>query len=301
MIDITVSDLLLLRFGKQVCELFGYRFITPNMHMHCHLAECLKDYGPLHAFWLFSFERYNGLLGKQPTNNHAIELQLLNRFNNDNLRLDLLHHAESMPFADHFREVTVEYATNFNSIKPTQLLPDSHERATFTEPSKHSLFVLSESMLTNLRSMYAKLLPDYATQIGNGSIDLQSTCKKYFHVSMNGKKLASSEQEVPYVLAIPPLESSNVARPFRIDYFIKHSILLPMSEVTSTFLFAVGRWPQKHPRQHMMGKPVEVWCFNVYESSFNSFVPVSSIQGRTIVATESVNDENVLIIIPLVE
>ena len=54
--------------------------------------------------------------------------------------------------------------------------------------------------------MYAKLLPDYATRIGNGSIDLQSTCKKYFHVFMNGKKLAYSEQEVPYVLAIPSLE-----------------------------------------------------------------------------------------------
>ena len=301
LIDITVSDLLLLRFGKQVCDLFGYRFVTPNMHMHCHLAECLKDYGPLHAFWLFSFERYNGLLGNQPNNNHAIELQLLNRFNNDNLRLDLVHHFETMPFADLFSESTVVYASNFNSIKPTQLLPDSHENATFTEPPKHSLFVLTESLLTDLRSMYANLLPDYATQIENGIIELQSTCRKYSHVFMNGKKLTTSEQEVPYVLAIPPLESSDVARPFRMEYFIKHSVLLPMSETSSTFLFAVGRWPQQHPRQHMMGKPVEVWCLSTYESALNSFVPVSSIQGRAIVATECVDDEDVLVIIPLVD
>ena len=146
-----------------------------------------------------------------------------------------------------------------------------------------------------------KLLPDYATQIGNGSIELQSTCKKYFHVLMNGKKLASTEQEVPYVLATSPLESSDVPRPFRIDYFVKHLVLFPMSEVSTTFLFAVGRWPEKHPRQHLMGKPVEVWCLNVYESSFNSFVPVSSIHGRTIVATESINDENVLVVIPIVD
>ena len=41
-----------------------------------------------------------------------------------------------------------------------------------------------------------KLLADYAIQIENGSIELVSTCKKYFHVFMNGKKLASTEQEV---------------------------------------------------------------------------------------------------------
>ena len=33
---------------------------------------------------LFSYERYNGNLGKQPTNNKAIEPQLMQRFLNDN-------------------------------------------------------------------------------------------------------------------------------------------------------------------------------------------------------------------------
>ena len=84
-------------------------------------------------------------------------------------------------------------------------------------------------------------------------------------------------------------------------FLIKHSVLLPMSEVSSTFLFAVGRWPQKHPCQHIMGSPVEEWSLNAFESSLNSFVPVSSIYGRTIVATESIDDENVLVIIPLVD
>ena len=75
--DITVADLLLLQFVKRVKNLFGSQFVTPNIHMHLHLCDCLKDYGPLHAFWLYSFERYNGLLGKQPTNNCSIEIQLI--------------------------------------------------------------------------------------------------------------------------------------------------------------------------------------------------------------------------------
>ena len=66
--DITIADSLLIRFCSRTERLHGPSVITPNMHMHGHLSECIKDYGPLHAFWLFSFEHYNGLLGAQPNN-----------------------------------------------------------------------------------------------------------------------------------------------------------------------------------------------------------------------------------------
>ena len=62
--DIKVADLLLITFCKCVKNIFGFEFITPNMHMHLHLAECLYDFGPLHGFRLYSFERYNDFLGK---------------------------------------------------------------------------------------------------------------------------------------------------------------------------------------------------------------------------------------------
>jgi len=48
--------------------------------MHCHLHACVKDYGPLNGFWLFAFERYNGILGKIPNNNLSIKVQLTNHF-----------------------------------------------------------------------------------------------------------------------------------------------------------------------------------------------------------------------------
>ena len=74
-----------------------------------------------------------------------------------------------------------------------------------------------------------------------------------------------------------------------------------MSEGYTSHLFAVGRWPEKHPCRFLMGKPVEVWCLSLYDSSINCLVPISCIAGRTIVATEVVNGENVLIVIPLVD
>jgi hypothetical protein len=63
--------------------MYGKGVITPNMHLSCHLSSCILDYGPLHNFWLFAFERFNGLLGKLPNNNRSIEVQMMRRFQYD--------------------------------------------------------------------------------------------------------------------------------------------------------------------------------------------------------------------------
>ena len=72
-------DLLIL-FCKTFQSLLGREHCTPNMHMHLHLASCVKDYGPIYSFWCYSFERYNGILGCYHTNNHAITITLARKF-----------------------------------------------------------------------------------------------------------------------------------------------------------------------------------------------------------------------------
>lgn len=113
--DIKVADALLVKFCQRLANIYGHN-CTPNMHMHCHLAECIRDFGPIHAFWLFSFERYNGLLGSQPTNNRSIEMQLIRRFLKDNLHLQLLHTAKSTPLHDIFAEAILLPAQNHGCI-----------------------------------------------------------------------------------------------------------------------------------------------------------------------------------------
>ena len=78
--DIEEGDHHLMTFLNQFVELYGSAAVTPNMHSHGHLKECLIDFGPFHGFWCFSFERYNGILGSYHTNNISIELQLMRRF-----------------------------------------------------------------------------------------------------------------------------------------------------------------------------------------------------------------------------
>lgn len=58
----------LLQFCKDFKRIYGKERVTPNMHLHAHLADCILDYGPVYAFLLFSFERFNGILGKYNKN-----------------------------------------------------------------------------------------------------------------------------------------------------------------------------------------------------------------------------------------
>ena len=53
-----------------------------NMHLHLHLSECVRDYGPVYAFWCFPYERMNSILGSYHMNNHYISVQFANRFLN---------------------------------------------------------------------------------------------------------------------------------------------------------------------------------------------------------------------------
>ena len=59
------------------------------MHMDCHFKDVLMNYSPVHGFWLFSFESYNGIFEKQPNNNKNIEVQLMRRFLNDSSVISL--------------------------------------------------------------------------------------------------------------------------------------------------------------------------------------------------------------------
>uniref|UniRef100_A0A1X7URQ6 Uncharacterized protein n=1 Tax=Amphimedon queenslandica TaxID=400682 RepID=A0A1X7URQ6_AMPQE len=93
--EITTADGLLLQFGK--------------------------NYGPLNPFWLIiSFEQYNnGRLFNQPTKNHCIEMQHMNRFHKDNLHLELIHLAETMPLFDDFGPFVSQHAKSFQSTATT--------------------------------------------------------------------------------------------------------------------------------------------------------------------------------------
>ena len=93
--------------------------------MHGHLKNVVEDYGPVYAFWLFSYERYNGILENQPNHNHAIEAQLMNRFLKDNIAYTF-----ELPntFSEHFRPVcSINKTHAAGSLAATLSTYEEHE------------------------------------------------------------------------------------------------------------------------------------------------------------------------------
>lgn len=78
-------------FCHRFQELYGNAACVPNMHFSYHLDEYLRDHGPAHGFWLFPFERMNGLLGDTFTNNQDISIQFMRQFTTKCATWTLLH------------------------------------------------------------------------------------------------------------------------------------------------------------------------------------------------------------------
>ena len=66
-------------FCKCFESLYGSEYCTPNMHLACHLRECILDFGPLTS-WCFPFERYNGYLESTQKSWNGPEKQIFQKF-----------------------------------------------------------------------------------------------------------------------------------------------------------------------------------------------------------------------------
>ncbi|KAI1784022.1 hypothetical protein LXA43DRAFT_902409 [Ganoderma leucocontextum] len=78
----TMSDARARRFDQHILKyletlktIFDHHLV-PNHHLSLHLEECLRAFGPVHAWWAFPFERFNGLLARFNTNYKPQEMPL---------------------------------------------------------------------------------------------------------------------------------------------------------------------------------------------------------------------------------
>ena len=191
--DLSVADALLLQFCKRVKNLFGVNAHTPNMHMHCHVVRCMKDFGPAHSFWLFPFECYNGILGSQPTNNRSVEVQLMRRFHTDNT---FLSSAKNMQFSKYFNDL----------VEDSRCFTDDNTGLDIKLGSKYLVSTLSVEFKTIISKLYTNLYPNFSEQFINGSIYIPSLVHKYPFIIKNGTRIHSLMRQGaknPYVLASP--------------------------------------------------------------------------------------------------
>lgn len=294
--ELKLADALILQFCRRSERLFGTSSITPNMHMHCHLKSCIEDYGPSHVFWLYAFERYNGILGSMPNNNKCIETQLMRRF------LEESHFfSAELPseFSDQFQNIIsssknscsllqVEGENNWTLSSPIHHLsvPDCYSRHTFSMLEKDSLFQL-----------YSKL---YNTQTNN--IEISSLYMKYNHASMFGKQLGSFQTRTAssslVFVSLKQVDASQNLRLARINNFCKHSVQINGHH--KAHLLINVAWFKSHPKKDAYGKPVTIWYHDLYED-FITIVPVQFVKSRSVSLVNKLDGESVLFAVPVLD
>ena len=82
--DYNIADAFLMRFFSVLSE--SQFSDTKYVHACSYQGVCHRLWTP-HTFWAFAFERFNGIVGKQPDNNRSVELQLAKDFVCDNHQL----------------------------------------------------------------------------------------------------------------------------------------------------------------------------------------------------------------------
>ena len=321
--DVGLAHSLLLTFCRDVEKVYGPQCITPNMHMHTHLADCILDYGPVYSFWLFSFERYNGILGNYSTNNKSIELQIMRKFLRDQ---NLREFEFPDQYAQHFKDLTEKLQHREGHQLETHLLIDAKLAIDILQLSNSSIDIRNELWFSltgySLGSPHviehldrdeheylAEVYKIFFPGISTNTIPL--LYDKYASIEFAGERYGSSFSRLnrfAYILAKwADRFHGNVdmeiedERPGIIDCFIRQSI--SYDDKVYSFCFAYVRWFQHHPERFHYGNDglvPEIWCANLFESlGPASFIPVQRISRNFIAGYDKVNDENVLFVMPV--
>ena len=335
--ELKVADLLLMQFCKRTERMYGKKSVTPNMHMHGHLKECVIDYGPLHSFWLYAFERYNGILESIPNNNRSIECQLFNRFIEDNRAIsdevpldvpeNLKPHFSMIMQSSLLSEQQGSLADTLSSVQFTDSSDISNittwefDETVMQLPSNRSRYLLSKMQIANLKRLYLKLNPS----ISPNDIEIPSVCSKYSFINFKGKVLGTYENRSrtsavvaatwlidvfgdpisAYVVENPCIRcmENKVTRPVRINSFLLHCpSFISSSGTTKHYLLASVSWYQFHKEMNSLGKPMTVWCSSVFEpEDIYSIVPVQLISSRIVTSLIPIMEENLLVVCPCID
>jgi len=292
--QIQLADAFLLQFCRRVENLYGKNIITPNMHLHCHLKQSLCDYGPMHNFWLFSYERYNGILENFPSNNRSLEIHLIQRFTHE-----CYLHAS-------YNSLPIEYCSDFHEIFQGDMEPvlqgslqatihgnftkrfdprnvSDWTLAAFSDtvdislPKSYCRSILSDDRLSQLKHIYSSFYPNVSFQ----NTFFNTACKKFSTLMYNGMKY--KEHSLMYATSnsffhgdtshgVNQSSIDLTPRPVLIKYFIVHSY--HYEDTIVMHLFAVVSWLKEHHARFCHVKPFEIWWKDLYDSCLEDLVPI---------------------------
>lgn len=279
---------------KMFCQLFlrkyGREHCVPNMHLALHLKECIFDYGSVYGFWCFSFERYNGTLGKYHTNNHSLTIQIMRKFVSGSQLNN-----EELPEHSGMLQETVQNMISLND-KDTILGIDLEFFCERIVSVAHK-FVLPSVMLSDIQKLFNVL---YGQEIR-----VSPFVKKFCRVDFCNNILATKKYRgtnSPYsqVIALYPGEAviNNISemekRPAIITELLQVMIVKHCDgkDVSVSHIIADCKFLRQSQYKNHFGvnNPVKLWCVELEESCI---IPIKFISGRFVCCKEEVQVETI--------
>lgn len=265
------ADALLTEFCFSFVALYGSEKTTPNMHMHLHLKDSIMDYGPVYAFWLFSYERYNGILGSVPTNNKTIEPQLMKRFVCDQQLRN-----EALPGASVAADILSHLSATQGSVKSQSYSAECR----ILGPEKEC--ALTDSELNSL-------------PLGHHCF---RSYRKAKAIVYNGHIIGSvlSHSNASNVVAKHSTDGIQVAQ---IQYFSVLKTKPTEDRASEDVYVAYVRWYEPHPEKSYFSTAVYVCCKHHYDNSFIFLTDIISRAGVCYKTIQFITEETVLCAVPL--
>lgn len=172
-------------------------------------------------------------------------------------------------------------------------------------PSSRSRYILDDVQCRELQKLYSQL---YDT---SANIELPSFSWKYQSLRVNEKLLGShkSRSDLSSLVLVAwncmyfgpvltPVTDNEILRPARINYFLSHHISIN-GTVLNHMLVSLS-WFQFHPQKDYFGKPLSVWCHNLFEAG-SHIIPIQFIKCRIVSLLSKINDKTVLVVNPCID
>jgi hypothetical protein len=304
----------LIEIVKLIETNYGRDKITSNLHLSLHLYDCSFDYGPLYAFWCFSFERMNGILGSLPNSNRKIEPELMRRLMFDSQvesvisssgvemkGLELLGKRPSigsLSVTDEFSSDEMHrFWMNSQDIQASQVSGSEDFPGEFLKPSFNNT-ILSSEMLDLMVEYYLATyeLFGFRKPFSKGSDDdivIRVKMNQFGRCRIGSEVFGSSisirHAKSSYILAKFITNDGTVdCYPGQVQYYFTHTIDLPNGP--AEHFLAYVRWYQPvaspNVRYHFSANDddktcnVELWNTEFYPISRDCIIPVHHILGR---------------------
>ena len=288
------ADSLLMEFCETFERLYGKNNLNINMHLHGHLKECILDFGPVYAFWVFSFERLNGILESYHTNGHNLPVQIIRRFLATG---DFDRHKWPEEFRSMFSSILFSHTYDKGSLaslsleqslrcgKDIQALPPVFE-CTWESHMKASLHSVVAA-ISGLRNFTILTLYTKAKALSVGRFIISSV-HSHFTTTCTVMVLHPSHPDEPHLA--------------KIEYFAKVAVLPESGSVCSIWIACVC-FHHYHQCKVWFGGPTQVWATSLETDTY--FVPLHSIISHVALCCTEVDfgrvigKQTVLVVSPL--